>query len=347
MISIGIISNTDYIRTAENEKQQPELQNTEKKSLQPTTSPGQPLPGSAISENELWRMLTEAAKILANGMSGTAKENSEAKKMLIATLKDAQIAQLNERMEQLEKQAAAEKKKSFWSKLGMALGFVAAIIMAPFNPVMAAVMIATMVAAMVIPKVVSKILEACGVDEKIRKWIDISLQVIIAVVGAVLSFNPGNIMAAASKVAASAATKVASVVEKTITALKSFKAFSTMSQKTHSIINKALKLLEPLISKIQEFSKGGQLTAARIGQATSVSSDITSVVSTGYAINSASITKDLDISKANQEELETRFQQLQVLLNTAMQAVTKSFEALFSIKNDERQFNKNMLSIHL
>ncbi|HHL2502288.1 TPA: VspD [Yersinia enterocolitica] len=347
MTSIGIISNPDYMRLEEKKEQQPELQSVANKTFQPKISPTEPLPGSTISENELWRMLAEAAKILANGMSGTAKENSEAKKALIATLKDSQIAQLNERMEQLEKQAAAEKKKNFWSKFGMALGFIAAIIMAPFNPVMAGVMIATMVATMVIPKVVCKILEACGVDEKIRKWVNISLQVIIGVVGAVLSFNPGNIMAAASKAAASAATKVASVVERTLIALKSFKAFSTISQKTHSIINKALKLLEPLIEKIQEFSKGGQLTAARIGQATSVSSDITSVVSSGYAIKSAAITKDLEISKANQDELEARFQQLQVLLNTAMQAATKSFEALFSIKDEERQFNKKLLSIHL
>ncbi|KAA1195509.1 VspD [Photorhabdus heterorhabditis] len=347
MTSINVISDVGYIRTEENKEQQLELQKSGQKGLQPSASPSQPLPGSTLSENALWRMIAEAAKTLANGMSGTAKENSEAKKALIATLKDAQIAQLNERMQKLEEQAAAEKKKGFWGKLGMALGFIAAIVIAPFNPVMAAVMIGTMVAAIVVPKVVDKILEACGVDEKIRNWVNVSLEVIIGIVGAVLSFNPGNILASASKTIASTTAKAVELVEKAMNVLKSFKAFNTIAGKAQNIINKALKLLEPLFAKIQELAKGGKLAAARIGQVTSASSDVVSVVGSGYAIKSASVMKDLEVSKAEQEEMEARFQQLQIMLSTAMKALTKSFESLFKIKSDEREFNQKMLSIHL
>lgn len=311
---------------------------------QEPASPKQPLPSSVISESQLWRIVSQSFKILAEGISGTAKENTEAKKTLITTLKDSQIAQLNERMDQLQKQADSEKKKGFWGKIGMALGFIAAIVVAPFNPVMAVVMVATMVAVIVVPKVMDKILQAFGVDEKTRKWVTLALEVVIGVVGAVLSFNPGNIMTSVGKVAASTAAKVANTVNKAVDALKAIKVFSAITQKAQNIINKTLKLMEPLTSKVQELVKGGNLVSARMGQTTSVASDVTNVISTGYSIKSASITRDLEVSKADQEELETRFQQLKVFLDIVISALYKVFESLSDVKAAESQSLKGLIN---
>ncbi|EKT64607.1 type III secretion system translocon subunit SctE [Providencia burhodogranariea] len=312
-----------------------------------TPSPIQPLPGSVISESELWRMVSQAFKTIADAVSGTAKESSAAKKELINTLKDSQIAQLNERMDQLQQQADAEKNKGFWGKIGMALGFLAAIVVAPFNPVMAAVMVGTMIAAIIVPKMMDKVLQAFGVDEKIRKWVSLALEVVIGVVGAVLTFNPGKIMTSVGKVAASTAAKVANTANKAVDALKSIRAFSAISQKAQNIVNKTLKLMEPLTTKIQELVKGGQLASARMGQVTSVASDVTSVVSTGYSIKSSAITRDLEVSQAAQEELVTRFEQLKMLLDTAMKALSTAFESLFDTKNSERQFLNTLYNIHM
>lgn len=347
MASISSITGVDYSLIMQNQDASVNTAAPATVKAQDTASPKQPLPSSVVSESELWRMVSQAFKVLADGVSGTSKENSAAKKALINTLKDSQIAQLNERMEELQKQANADKKKGFWGKIGMALGFIAAIVVAPFNPVMAAVMVGTMVAAIVVPKVMDKVLQAFGVDEKIRKWVSLALEVVIGVVGAILSFNPGKIMTSVGKVAASTAAKVANTANKAVDALKSIKAFSVISQKAQNLVNKTLKLMEPLTSKIQELVKGGQLASARMGQVTSVASDVTDVVSTGYSIKSAAITRDLEVSKADQEELETRFQQLQILLDTAMKTLSKAFESLFDTKDAERQSLKSLTSIHM
>lgn len=347
MSSINSITGVDYSLIMQDQGASVNTGTPKMVKAQDTASPTQPLPSSVVSESQLWRMVSQAFKTLADGVSGTAKENSEAKKTLINTLKDSQIAQLNERMENLQKQADSEKKKGLWGKIGMALGFIAAIVVAPFNPVMAAVMVGTMVAAIVVPKVMDKILQAFGVDEKIRKWVSLSLEVVIGVVGAVLSFNPGKVMSSIGKAAASTAAKVASTANKAVDALKSIRAFSAISQKAQNLVNKTLKLMEPLTSKIQELVKGGQLASARMGQVTSVGSDVSSVVSTGYSIKSSAITRDLAVSQADQEELETRFQQLQILLDTAMKTLSKAFESLFDTKGAERQSLKNLQNIHM
>ncbi|EKT60075.1 type III secretion system translocon subunit SctE [Providencia sneebia] len=312
-----------------------------------SVSPKQPLPSSALSENDLWRMVSNAFKELADGLSGTAKENSDAKKAMINTVRDSRIAQLEERTAKLKEQAEAESKKGFWSKIGMALGFIAAIIIAPFNPVMAAVMVGTMVATIVVPKVMDKILQAFGVDEKIRKWVNVALEVTIGVIGAVLSFNPANIMSSVGKAAANVTAKVGSVLSKAVDALKTFKAFSAISQKVQQVISKAIKLVEPLVAKIQEFVKGGHQASARIGQVTSVTTDVTSVVSTGYSIKSAAITRDLEMAQADQDELETRLQQIQIMLDTAMKTMAHAFESLFDTKDAARKNIQKSISIHM
>lgn len=129
--------------------------------------PGQPLPGSSVSLNDLWRVIKDSMKDVAEAVSGTGQENVATKKGLIQIQKDSQIEMLNERASQLEEQKKAEQKQGIWGKIAMALSFVAAIIMAPFNPVMAAVMIGGLIASLVIPKIADEIMKAAGVDEKL------------------------------------------------------------------------------------------------------------------------------------------------------------------------------------
>lgn len=309
--------------------------------------PNQPLPSSSISLSMLWRMVQEEMKKVANAVSGTGVENSDTKKSLIELQKQSQVNMLNDRLEQLEKQQKAQKKKSIWGKIGMALGFVAAIVMAPFNPVMAGIMIGVMIASIVVPKIADKIMIAAGVPEDTRMWVNMGLELAIGLIGMVLSFNPGNFAAAVGKTAASAAAKAAQLADKAADMVNSIKSLVSISTKVQSVVHKMMKMIQPLLDKIQEFAKGGQLVAARIGQASSVSSEITSIVTTGYSLKSAAITRDLEIAEANQEELETRIEQILLMLDQALRAMNHAFESLAKVNNDQRDFNRDIMSIHM
>ncbi|MDE1240246.1 VspD [Vibrio aestuarianus] len=309
--------------------------------------PNQPLPSSSISLSMLWRMIQEEMKRVANAVSGTGVENSEAKRSLIELQKQSQNDMLQERLEQLEKQKKAEKKKNIWGKIGMALGFVAAIVMAPFNPVMAGIMIGVMIASIVVPKIADKIMIAAGVPEDTRMWVNMGLELAIGLIGIVLSFNPGNFAAAVGKTAASAAAKAAQLADKAADMVNSIKSFVSISTKVQSVVNKMIKMIQPLLDKIKEFAKGGQLVAAQIGRATSVSSEIASVVTTGYSIKSAAITSNLEKAKANQEELETRIEQILLMLDQALRVINHAFESLAKVNNDQRDFNRDIMHIHM
>jgi hypothetical protein len=314
-----------------------------------SVKPNQPLPGNAIgvSDSQLWRMVRESMKLVAEAVSGTTKENTQTKLTLIELQKNTQINALNERMAQIEEQKQAQKSQGIWGKVAMAFGFLAAIIMAPFNPVMAAVMIGVMIAAIVVPKIVDKIMEAAGVSEEIRGYVSMGLEIAIGVIGMIVSFNPGNFLASAGKAVASGAAKVATMVDKAVDVLNTFKSFSTISTKIQNTVNKIMKFIEPLIEKIKSFADGGEKVAAKIGQVTTISSSTSSVVSSGYAIKSADITKDLEIAKANQEELDTRIQQMLMLLSQALRALGAAFDSLFKVDSDQREYTNQIRSINM
>ncbi|MBW3517109.1 VspD [Shewanella sp. NKUCC01_JLK] len=334
------------IGTVDEQSQSVQRQNT---AATESAKPNQPLPGNTIgvSDSQLWRMVQESMKLAAEAFSGTGKENSEAKKTLIDIQKNTQIDALKERMAQIEEQKQAQKSQGIWGKIAMGLGFLAAIIMAPFNPVMAAVMIGFMIASIVLPKIVDKIMEAAGVSEEIRGYVSMGLEIAIGIISMVVSFNPGNMMATAGKAVASGAAKVATMVDKAVDAVKTLKSFSTISTKIQGMVNKVMKLIQPLLDKIKSFASGGEKLTSKIAQASSVTSNATSVVSSGYAIKSADITKDLEIAKANQEELETRIQQILTMLNQALRAVSHAFESLFKVNSDQREYNDKIISINM
>lgn len=89
------------------------------------------------------------------------------------------------------------------------------------------------------------------------------------------------------------------------------------------------------------------MTAARIGQASSVGSNVTSVVSTGYGIKTADISKQMEVNQAKQDELQTRIEQVLKMLDQAMRSVAHSFESLIKTNEDYRSFSKTMTSIHM
>jgi len=108
-----------------------------------------------------------------------------------------------------------------------------------------------------------------------------------------------------------------------------------------------MKLVQPLLDKIKSFVSGGEKLTSKIGQISSIGSNITSVVSGGYGIKSADVTKNLEIAQANQEELETRIQQILTMLNQALRAVSHAFESLFKVNSDQREYNDKMISINM
>ena len=67
-------------------------------------TPNQPLTDSSVSLKALWEMIEETNKQVANAISGTSKENHDAKKALIDAQRDSQINRLKERESQITKQ---------------------------------------------------------------------------------------------------------------------------------------------------------------------------------------------------------------------------------------------------
>ena len=163
----------------------------------------------------------------------------------------------------------------------------------------------------------------------------------------VVSFNPGNMMATAGKAVASGAAKVATMVDKAVDAAKMLKSFSGISIKVQSMVNKVMNFIQPLIDKIKSFLSAGEMLTSKIAQVSSVTSNAASVVSGGYSIKSADISKDLEIAKANQDELETRIQQILTMLNQALRAVSHAFESLFKVNSDQREYKDKILSINM
>lgn len=325
-------------------------------------APSQPLPRSSMSLNALWRLVEDKMQEVATAVSGTEKENSEAKKSLIEIQKQSQVSQLEERQKNIQEQQRAQKKKGFWGKFAMALGFVAAIVVAPFNPAMAAIMVGTMVASIVVPKVADKIMKAAGVPEATRAKITMGLELAIALASVVVSFNPGKIGTklgeAGSKFASKIASSAAKVVGKTpvstmISKVGELKGIVT-SMKSMRPLCKAMQkvgeMLDDIAEKLQNFMVDGDkasLRASRMSQIAEVGSTTSSVVSTGYGIKSADVMKDLEINLAKQEELETRIEQVINLLNDAMRASSHAFESMFKTNKDYRDFNEKMVSIHM
>lgn len=482
------ISPQVYVNAVEEDNQKAQAKSASS-SVVDDIKPNQPLPGSAISLNALWRLVEEQMKEVANAISGTGKENSAAKKSLIDLQKDSQINQLKDREKQLEDQKKAQAKQDFWSKFTMALGFIAAIVIAPFNPVMAAIMIVTMVAAIVIPKIADKIMESQGVPQATRDKVKMGLEIGIGIIGMLVSFNPAQLVRNVAKMAADIAIKAAAMAERAIiamrsmlvnlnpaklagmlgksaansaskvtklldTALDALKAFKTTvvnatkealskaadavskvieqalnaikqlksqllkaldsatdaikstgsaikEQLTHlsqavgkvsssmddllvslkslspanlmnkvsqmvekmsdllssmkamrpsQLLTKAKQMLDDVVESLKNWmtnSDKAALRATRVNQAIEVGSNATSVVSMGYSIKSADIRKDMDISQAKQEALETQIQQILMLLSQAMRAVTHAFESLFKTQSDFRQFNEKMISINM
>ncbi|AUI86432.1 hypothetical protein BS333_08545 [Vibrio azureus] len=385
MSPISAAVNVIAVEEETKSKQSVSTQSTATESI----TPKQPLPGSSVNLNALWRMVEEQFKEVANALSGTGKEHSDAKKALIDAQKDSQINQLKERESKIAEQQKAAKKSNFWSKFGMALGIIAALVIAPFNPVMSAIMIGTMVAAVVIPKIADEVMKAAGVPEDIRNKVKMGLEIGIGIVGMLLSFSPAQLM---NNIAKTAATTLSKVVPKVVTnavtkfasqgasfagktasgavkaagralqevmenanaILKLLKAFcpklSQLISKAQAGLNKAQKILDDLLENIQDFmmnSEKARVRATRASQVMEVSSSTSSVVSAGYGVKSADISKDLEIDEARQQELEARIQQILMMLDQALRSLNEVFQSIFKTNSDHRDFNQKMISIHM
>ncbi|ARR51735.1 VspD (plasmid) [Photobacterium damselae subsp. damselae] len=344
---VNIAENQESLWSQANKEIEQKQNQTQQQAEEGAVIPGQPLPGSSLSLNDLWRSIRESMKQVADSVSGSGQEKVATKKGLIELQKNSQIEMLNERAAQLEEQKKAQQTQGILGKIAMALGFVAAIIMAPFNPVMAAIMIGGMVASLVIPKIADEIMKATGVDEKTRSIVKMGLDIAIGLGTMLLSFNPAGIASSAGKAIAGGAAKAAALVKRGVDAAKTLKSFTAISSKVGSLVEKIRKTAQPLVDKIQDFAKGGQIAAARIGQASSVGSNITSVVSTGYGIKTADISKQMEVNEAKQDELQTRIEQILKMLDQAMRAIAHSFESLIKTNEDFRGFNKTITSIHM
>lgn len=265
---MNTISAPVYVSAVEDENQSVQRQPAQRAAVS-DVMPNQPLPGSAVSLNALWRLIEDAMKKVANATSGTGKENSAAKKSLIEVQKESQIKQLKDREKQIEDQKKAQAKQNFWSKFTMALGILAAIVIAPFNPVMSAIMIVTIVASFVVPIIADDIMKSAGVPQDVRDKVKMGLEIGIGIIGMLASFNPAQLVKNVAKMAADTAIKAATMVERSMVALRSLlvnlnpaKLAAMLGKSAASSASKATKLLDTAIDALKAF-KTTALTATK------------------------------------------------------------------------------------
>lgn len=316
------------------------------KNEEPAT-PTQPLPGSDVSDNELWRSISNWLAVIDESMGGASKEAVAAKRQLIATQEKTTKDGIKDREAKLIEQKKAQENASIWDKIGMALGFLAAIIIAPFNPVASAIIVATIVAAIVLPVVADKIMEAAGVDKATRNWVKTGLEIGVSLLGAVLSFNPGGAAAAIGKAAAAGAAKVAAIAEKVMSAANSIKALSSISTKVGTAVEKMMKLVRPLLDKIKSLTTGAEQLASRTGQVVSVASDASAISGSAYGIKSAQIQKDEKKAEAEIDKITDILQQIMSMLNKVFLVFQHSLETKSQNDSDARDYFENVVSIHL
>lgn len=138
----------------------------------------EPLAKTRISVNLLWKQvlgeLREHASEQANASIAAFKQQSE----LIEARRSSQVASIQERAEAIQSRA----KKSFWAKLFGGIAEVLAIV------TMSAVAIGTggigaflvpfvLITVTILPGLVDLVLKQCGVDEKTRNTVKMSLNI--------------------------------------------------------------------------------------------------------------------------------------------------------------------------
>lgn len=331
------------ISSAEEESKTNE-QNNSSKHEKKGISPDQPLPGSSISIAELWRMVKEELKIAADALGGTSKENAAAKKSMIGVQKETQINDLKERETNLKEEKAAKAKQGIWSKVAMAFGVLAAVIMAPFNPVMAAVMIGFLIAGAVVPLVADKVLEAAGVPAETRSYVKMALELTIGVVGMIVSFNPGNIASAAGSAIAKGAAAATKFLDKSLDISNTVKSFINGSSTLSKMATKVSTMADDLILRVKDLTSSTKL-ATTISQAGAVAEGVASSVSTGYGIARSFTQASLEKTLAKTEELDSIVEQVLIMLESAMRSFQKALESLTGFSESERNFIDKSIAI--
>ncbi|MCX8986019.1 VspD [Citrobacter portucalensis] len=312
-----------------------------------STTPTQPLPGSNVSDRELWRSINNWLSVINESLGGASKEAVAAKRQLIATQEKTTKDGIKDREAKLIEQKKAQENASIWDKIGMALGFLAAIIVAPFNPVAAVIMVATIIAAIVLPKVADAIMEAVGVDKATRDWVKTGLEIGATLVGAVLSFNPGGAATAISKAITTGVAKGAAIAQKVMNAANSVKALSSISTKVGAAVEKVMKLVRPFLDKIKSLTSGAEQLASRAGQVVSVASDASKISGSAYGIKSAEIKRDEKKAEAEIDKITAILQEIMSMLNKVFSVFQNSLETKSKNDSDARDYFENVISIHL
>ena len=269
-VRVATVSNVDTQRISEEALQQAGAEQL------PQTTPEQPLFGGSTSVQQLWRMVREFLTVIADATSGTAKESSAAKEKLIEVQRDSQLADLKEREKNLIEQKKAQEANKILSGILFGLSLLIAVITLPFNPVAGAIMIGTLVASVVVPLVVDKILESAGVSQDIRAKVKMGLEIGIALLGAIATLNPAQMLkslaSAGAKIAKSAGQAVVAAVRQIPTALANINwsnvgkaALDAMSKAA----NKISEMIATLVRTIQTFFKslasGASATTSKMG----------------------------------------------------------------------------------
>lgn len=334
---MNTISAPVYVSAIEDESQSVQRQPAQRAAVS-DVAPNQPLPGSAVSLNALWRLIEDSMKQVANAASGTAKENTEAKKALIELQKESQIKQLKDREKQIEDQKNAQSKQSFWSKLTMALGFIAAIVIAPFNPVMATIMIVTMVASIVIPKIADEIMKSAGVAQDVRDKVKMGLEIGIGIVGMLVSFNPAQLVKNVAKMAADTAIKAATMVERSMVALRSLlvnlnpaKLAAMLGKLAASSASKATKLLDTAIDALKAFkSTALNATKEALSKAANKVSEVVEVALNAVKQMKTTLLKALDSAADSIKSAGSALKEQLTSLSKAVDKVSASVDDLLA-----------------
>lgn len=339
---MNTISAPAYVSAVEDESQSVQHQPAQRAAVSDMT-PNQPLPGSAVSLNALWRLIEDAMKEVANATSGTGKENSAAKKSLIDVQKESQIKQLKEREKQIEEQRKAQAKRSFWSKFTMALTYVAAAIgaIAAFltgNVVLGVMIIATTVATYAVPALADKIMKSAGVPQDVRDKVKMGLEIGVAIVGMLVTFNPAQLVKNVAKMAADTAIKAATMAERTMVALRSLlvnlnpaKLAAMFGKSAASSASKATKLLDTAIDALKAFKTTAlNATKEALSKAANKVSEVVEHALNAIKQMKATLLKALDSAVDSIKSASSALKEQLTSLSKAVDKVSASIDDLLA-----------------
>ena len=302
-------------------------------------TPSQPLPGSSVSVEQMWRMVSKSLQKLAIEKGGNSAEAVKNKKKLIESRRKEKVKSIRE---QAEKRAeAAEAKVAsdalMWVGMGLAVGLACLF----GGPMAAVAVVAVMAASMAVVEAADKIMEAAGVDPETRAYVKMGIE--LAMMLATLPFGGG---AGAVGKLASMGAKGARALSKVAKALPAVRAVCSAggraAAKGAKMAKSLTKSIESGLGKMQKLMSDSNVSRTVLRRAGGVVQSGCAVGSAGAQMAGAVAQKDLKINKAEADKMEARIEMMLQLIDELIKSVNQYLESAVSVEADQRDFMQTL-----